>query len=82
MDQSAKHQALDFGSGHDLAVHGIEPCVELCTDRVEPAWDSFSPSLSAPPLLTLSLFLKINKHLKIYKVVISVNDILKYLQQL
>ena len=33
--------------------------VRLCTDSIEPAWDSFFPSLplslSAPPLLALSL---------------------------
>ena len=32
----------DFGSGHDPTVHEIV------------AWDSLSPSISAPPLLTLS----------------------------
>ena len=47
---------LDFGSGYDLTVRGIEPCVRLCTDNMEPAWDSLSPSLSQP--LSLS---KINK---------------------
>ena len=39
--QSVKH--LDFGSGHDFMVHGLQ------ADSVEPAWDSASPSLSAPP---------------------------------
>ena len=33
---------------HDLMVHGIKPCIGLCADRVEPAWDSLSPSLSLP----------------------------------
>ena len=33
---------LDFGSGHDLTVCEFEPCVGLCTDNVEPAWDSLS----------------------------------------
>ena len=37
---------LDFGSGHDVMVRGIEPHVGLCTDSVEPAWDSLSLSLS------------------------------------
>ena len=46
--------ALDFGSGHDLMVCGIEPCVGLHGDSAESAWDS--PSLSTPPLLALSLF--------------------------
>ena len=59
----------DFGSGHDLMVHGFEPCIGLCTDSGQPTWDSLSSSLSAhPPLmltsslsLTLSLS-KINQH--------------------
>ena len=29
--------ALDFGSGHDLVVHGFEARVGLCADSVEPA---------------------------------------------
>ena len=57
--QSVKHLTLDFSSGHDLMVHEIEPHCGLCADSVEPAWDSLSPSLSAPPMHTLSL--KINK---------------------
>ena len=54
----------DFGSGHDLGVHEFEPHVRLYADISEPgiASDSMSPSLPAPPLLTLSLSLKINKH--------------------
>ena len=43
-----KHPALDFGSGHDLAVHGMEPHVRLCAGSVEPARDSLSPSFSLP----------------------------------
>ena len=46
-------------------VHGIEPCVGLCADSVEPAWDSLSLpplSLPLPCLCSLSLSLKINKH--------------------
>ena len=41
----------DFGSGHDLRVHGFEPCISsVLTARIlEPASDSVSPSLSAPP---------------------------------
>ena len=46
----------------------FEPCVQLCADSVELAWDSLISlpvSLSASPLLTLSLSLsKINKDLK------------------
>ena len=58
MAQPGKCLTLDLGSGHDLTVRGIKHCAGLCTDHMEPAWDS----LSAPPLLVLSL--KINKHLK------------------
>ena len=47
--QSAKRPTLGFVSGHDLTVRGFEPRVGLCADSVEPAWDSLSPSLSAPP---------------------------------
>ena len=57
--ESIKHLTLHFGTGHDLMVCGFEPCIGLCADSVEPAWDSLSPTLSAPPLLSLS---KINKH--------------------
>ena len=63
--QSVEHPALDFSSGHELTVREIEPRVGLCVDSSEPAGDSLSPSLSAPPLLmctcSLSLSLKINK---------------------
>ena len=37
MAQLVKHQTLNFGSGHDLMVGEIEPCIGLCADRVEPA---------------------------------------------
>ena len=40
--QSVKHQTLGFGSGTNLTVREIELCVGLCTDSVEPAWDSIS----------------------------------------
>ena len=46
--QLAKHPTLDFGSSQDLIVHEIKPQVGLCTDSVETAWDSLSPSLFAP----------------------------------
>ena len=53
--QLVKCLTLEFGSGHDLMVRGFKPCVRLCGDReVVPAWDSLSPSLSAPPPLVLS----------------------------
>ena len=50
----------DFGSGHDLMVHGFKPRLGVVSEA--PAWDSLSP-LFAPPQLVLSLFLKnkINK---------------------
>ena len=35
--------------GHLSKVGEIKPHIGLCTDRVEPAWDSLSPSSSAPP---------------------------------
>ena len=59
--QSVKPPILDFSSGHNLMVCGVEPHAGLCTGSVEPAWDSLSPLLSAPPLLALSL-LKTNIH--------------------
>ena len=55
---------LDFGSGHDLTVLEFEPHVGLRADSVEPAWDSLSPSPSAPPLLacSISLFLSLSQN--------------------
>ena len=53
--QSVRCPTLGFGSGHDLTVYEFEPHVRLYAIRVEPAWDSLSPSLFAPPLCTLSL---------------------------
>ena len=53
MAQSLKHLTLGFASGHDLMVPEIKP----------PAWDSLSPSLSAPLPLTHTLSLsQIRKH--------------------
>ena len=52
---SVLRPALDLGSGYDLTVHVIEPCVKLCPDGVEPAWDSLSPSLCPSPTRALSL---------------------------
>ena len=43
----------DFGSGHDRTIRELEPRVGLCTDGVEPAWDSPSPPLSLPLLHSL-----------------------------
>ena len=50
MAQLFKCLTPDFGSGHDLAVHGIEPHVRLHADSEEPAWDSLCPS----PICSLS----------------------------
>ena len=49
--QSVRPLTLDFGSRHDLMVCGIKPLIGLCTDSIEPPWDSLPPLLSAPPLL-------------------------------
>ena len=70
-----KRQTLDFGSSHDLTVRVFQPFIVfrvgvhvgllagLHAGSAEPAWDSRSPSPSAPLLLTqvCSLSLKINK---------------------
>ena len=61
MTQLVEGPTLDFGSGHDLTVPEIEPCIGLHADSAEPAWDSLSPLLFAPPPLSLSVSLKINK---------------------
>ena len=58
MAQSVKRPRLSFSSGHDLMICESEPHIGLSADIVECAWDSLSPpSLSAPPLLTLSVSL-------------------------
>ena len=56
--QSVKRPTLDFGSGHDLTVHGFGPHVGCRPASAEPAWDSVS-LLSLHSLLVVSLFLKI-----------------------
>ena len=57
--KSVERTTLDFGSGHDLTVHGIEPQIGLSTDSAEAARDSLSLSLLLPhsfaPVRTLSL---------------------------
>ena len=55
--------ASDFGSGHDHMVCEFEPRIRFCADSLEPASESVSPSLSAPPqlVLCLSVSQKINK---------------------
>ena len=60
MAQLVEHPTLDFGSGHDLTVHGFKPCAV----SAEPAWDSLPPSLSDLLSLSLPPSLKINKHFK------------------
>ena len=62
MAQSVKHLTLGFGSGHELTVREFEPSIWFCADSGEPAWDSLSPSLSAPPQLMRAHALKINKN--------------------
>ena len=57
MAQSVKHLTLDFGSGRDLTVREFKPDAGLCADSVEPASDSLSPSLFAPPPHSLGLSL-------------------------
>ena len=54
MAQLVRCRTLDLGSGHDLTVREFEPHVGLCAGSGEPAWDSVSPSLSAPPPLALA----------------------------
>ena len=63
MAQLAKVLTLDFSSGHDLTVPGIEPCIRLCAVNVEPVWDSLSLSLCPSPAHTQvhAHSLKINK---------------------
>ena len=59
--QLVKRPTLDFGSGYNLTVCELEPRIGLCADSTEPAWNSLSPSFSAPSLCacmcTLSLSL-------------------------
>ena len=33
---------------------GLKPCIGLCADSKDPAWDSLFPSLSTSPMLALS----------------------------
>ena len=64
MAQSVKYLPLGFGSDHDLKVMGLSPTLGSALTTAEPAWNSLSPSPSAPPLFTLSLSPKISKKLK------------------
>ena len=52
--------ASNFGSGHDLMVHGFKPCVGLCADSSEPGacfWFCVSFPLYPSPASSLSLSL-------------------------
>ena len=61
MTQLLKRLTLGFGSHHDLTVREFEPCVGLCTDGAEPAWDSLSLLLSVPfPTHSVSLSLSLS----------------------
>ena len=51
--QAVEHPTLDFGSIHEMVCE-FEPRIRLCANSTEPAWNSPPPSLSAPPLLSLS----------------------------
>ena len=65
MAQLVERRILDFSSGHNLSVREFEPALGsvLTAQSLESAWDSVSPSFSAPPPLVLFLSLsKINKH--------------------
>ena len=62
--QLVEQLILGFGSGHDLEVHEFQPCVGLCIDSAEPAWDCLFLPVSLPSpacACTLSLSLKITK---------------------
>ena len=41
--------SIDFGSGHDLAVRGLEPHIRLCADGAKSAWDCVSGSRCPSP---------------------------------
>ena len=65
MAQLVKGLTLDFGSGHDLMVHGIEFQVGLCVECGAYLGFSLSLSLLLPCLRTLShstsFFLSLSK---------------------
>ena len=52
--QSGKHPALDFGSGHDLTLVRWS-LTSGSMLGMEPAYDSFSSSVSAPPRLRMCM---------------------------
>ena len=47
--QLVKHLTLDFSSGHGLMVHEFKLRIRFCSDDVELAWNSVSPSLCPSP---------------------------------
>ena len=49
--QLSKGLTPGLGSGHDLTVRELEPCIGLCADSVKSAWDFLSLT---PPLHPLS----------------------------
>ena len=57
MVRSIQCLTVDFGSGHDLKVHGFEPHIGLGVGSVELAWDS----LPLSPRLPCSCILSQNK---------------------
>ena len=59
--QSVKHRPHAFGSGHDLTVGGIDLHISLCTDSMEPTWDSLSLSLCPSPVPSFCLSILISK---------------------
>ena len=69
MAQSVKRPTLDIHSGCDLMVMRLS-----LVSGMETAWDSFSPSLSAPSLLVLSLFLTLS--LSFSKILLDYSSIL------
>ena len=64
--QSVKCPTLDFGSGHDLTVCGIEP-MSGSVLTMQSLLGSLSPFLSALALLIFSLSLSQNKEININK---------------
>ena len=59
MALSVKRLTLGFGLGLDLTVSEFKPRVGLCANSVEPAWNSLSPPLSAPPPIACPLSLSL-----------------------
>ena len=59
MAQLVKGPTLDFGSGHDLTIHELNPTSGsvLTAWSLEPVSDSVSPSLCPSPAHALSLSL-------------------------